>query len=315
VIQGRISLGAFVAFTAYLGLMVQPLLQFGFVINLFQNASASILRIQTLLAVDPDIRDPEEPAERAWTGGVSIRHLTFRYPSTTAVVLDDVTVDVPAGTTLGIVGRTGAGKTTLLNLLLRDFDPPRGTILIDGVDVRDMRLADLRELVAYVPQDGFLFSTTIGQNIALSQPEVVEAEVERAASQSRILDTIRRMPEGIHTEIGERGVMLSGGQRQRTAIARALIKSDAKILILDDSLSAVDTVTETEILRVLRQVRGQKTTLIAAHRLSALRDADYIIVLDHGAVIERGVHEDLIRQDGLYAQLYRLQSGGASANG
>jgi ATP-binding cassette subfamily B protein len=315
VIHGIISLGAFVAFTAYLAMMVQPLLQFGFVINLFQNASASVLRIQTLLAVDPDIQDPEEAAERTWHGAITIRDLTYRYPSTTATVLDQVTVEVPQGTTLGIVGRTGAGKTTLLNLLLRDYDPPRGTMLIDGVDIRDMRLAALRELIAYVPQDGFLFSTTIGENIAFSQPRVVPDAVEHAASQSRILDTIRRMPEGIDTQIGERGVMLSGGQRQRTAIARALIKSQAKILILDDSLSAVDTRTETEILQVLRQVRGQKTTIIAAHRLSALRDADYIIVLDHGAVVERGVHQDLIRQNGLYAKLYRLQSGGESANG
>jgi ATP-binding cassette subfamily B multidrug efflux pump len=315
VIHSQISLGSFVAFTAYLAMLVQPLLQFGNVINTFQNASASLVRIQVLLAVEPDITDPEEPVERAWQGSVSIRDLTFQYPSTTATVLDHVTIEVPHGSTLGIVGRTGAGKTTLLNLLLRDYDPPPGTVLIDGVDVRDMRLRDLRELIAYVPQDGFLFSTTIGNNIAFSQPRVVPEAVERAASQSRILDTIRAMPEGIHTQIGERGLMLSGGQRQRTAIARALIKSQAKILILDDSLSAVDTRTETEILRVLRKVRGQKTTLIVAHRLSALRDADWIIVLDHGAIVESGVHEDLIRQNGIYANLYCIQSGGEPALG
>ena len=310
VINHHISLGSFVAFTAYLSMLVQPLLQFGFVINMFQNASASLMRIQVLLAVQPDITDPERPVEKTWLGEISIRNLTFQYPGTSARVLDRVTITVPKGTTLGIVGRTGSGKTTLLNLLLRDYDPPAGTVLIDGTDVRDMRLSDLRELIAYVPQDGFLFSTTIGHNIAFSQPTVVPEAVERAASQSRILETIRSMPEGIHTEIGERGIMLSGGQRQRTAIARALIKSQAKILILDDSLSAVDTRTETDILRVLRQVRGEKTTIIVAHRLSALRDADRIIVLDKGAIVESGVHEDLLRMNGIYANLYRIQAGG-----
>ncbi len=315
VIHAVISLGAFVAFTVYLSMLVQPLMQFGIVINLFQNASASLMRIQVLLAVTPDITDPDCPVERDWVGEVSVQHLTFTYPGSQHAALKDVTVTVPKGTTLGIVGRTGAGKTTLLNLLLRDYDPPWGSMRIDGVDVRDMRLTDLRELVAYVPQDGFLFSTTIGQNIAFSQPNVVPTAVERAAMDSRIWDTIRDMPDGIETEIGERGVMLSGGQRQRTAIARALIKSKANILVLDDSLSAVDTRTESDILQVLRKVRGEKTVIIAAHRLSALRDADWIIVLDKGEVVEEGTHSALIRRQGLYANLYRIQSGGEPAFG
>lgn len=315
VIHNQISLGSFVAFTAYLSMLVQPLLQFGFVINMFQNASASLLRIEVLLAVEPDITDPEHPVEKAWEGEIQIRHLTFQYPGSNVKALDDVSITVPKGTTLGIVGRTGAGKTTLLNLILRDYDPPLNTILFDKTDIREMRLSDLRELIAYVPQDGFLFSTTIGHNIAFSQPIVEPQAVEQAASQSRILETIQSMPEGIDTQIGERGIMLSGGQRQRTAIARALIKSDAKVLILDDSLSAVDTNTETEILRVLRQVRGQKTTIIVAHRLSALRDADWIIVLDKGSVVESGVHQDLLRQNGIYANLFRIQTGGEPALG
>jgi ATP-binding cassette subfamily B multidrug efflux pump len=315
VIHHQISLGSFVAFTAYLAMLVQPLLQFGFVINMFQNASASLIRIEVLLAVEPEITDPEHPVEKAWQGAISIRNLSFHYPGTDPKVLDHVSISVPKGTTLGIVGRTGSGKTTLLNLILRDYDPPRNTVFFDDTDVRDMRLSDLRELIAYVPQDGFLFSTTIGQNIAFSQPQVEPEAVERAAAQSHILETIQGMPEGIHTEIGERGIMLSGGQRQRTAIARALIKSQAKVLILDDSLSAVDTRTETEILGVLREVRGQKTTIIVAHRLSALRDADWIIVLDHGAIVESGVHQDLLRQNGIYANLYRIQSGGEPAHG
>ena len=309
VIHHVITLGGFVAFSAYLAMMVQPLMQFGRVINTFQNASASLVRLQVLLLVEPSIVDPAEPVHRDWRGEVTITHLTYRYPGADAPALDDATVHIPRGSVLGIVGHTGAGKTTLLNLILRDYDPPRGTIALDGTDIRDVKLEDLRELIAYVPQDGFLFSTTIGENIAFSMPLVVPEAVERAASQSHILHAIREMPDGIHTEIGERGVTLSGGQRQRTAIARALIKSDAKLLILDDSLSAVDTRTETDILRVLRRGRGRKTTIIAAHRLSALRDADHIIVLDHGAVVERGTHEALVRAGGLYAELFRIQMG------
>lgn len=309
VIHHVISLGGFVAFSAYLAMMVQPLMQFGRVINTFQNASASLVRLQVLLRVEPSIVDPAVPVHRDWRGDLDIAHLTYRYPGSDALVLDDATVHIPHGSVLGIVGRTGAGKTTLLNLIVRDYDPPRGTMALDGVDIRDLRLEDLRDLVAYVPQDGFLFSTTIGENIAFSMPMVVPEAVERAAAQSHILDAIREMPDGIHTEIGERGLTLSGGQRQRTAIARALIKSDAKLLILDDSLSAVDTRTETDILRVLRRARGQKTTIIAAHRLSALRDADHIIVLDHGAVVERGTHAELMETGGLYAELFRIQMG------
>lgn len=309
VIHHVISLGGFVAFSAYLAMMVQPLMQFGRVINTFQNASASLTRLQVLLLVEPTIVDPAQPVHRDWRGEVTITHLTYRYPGTDALVLDDVTVHIPRGSVLGIVGRTGAGKTTLLNLILRDYDPPRGTIALDGTDIRDIKLEALRGLIAYVPQDGFLFSTTIGENIAFSMPVVVPDAVEQAASKSHILDAIREMPDGIHTEIGERGVTLSGGQRQRTAIARALIKSDAQLLILDDSLSAVDTRTETDILRVLHRSRGRQTTIIAAHRLSALRDADHIIVLDHGAVVERGTHEELVRAGGLYAELFRIQMG------
>lgn len=315
VVHGGISLGAFVAFTIYLSMLVRPLMQFGIVINLFQNASASIIRIETLLAVQPEIIDPEVPVQRdEWVGDVSVRNLTFTYPTAAHPTLTNVSFTVPHGKTLGVVGRTGAGKTTLLNLLLRDYDPPAGTMMFDGIDIRDIRLGDLRRLVAYVPQDGFLFSTTIGNNIAFSKSKVIPEEVEEAADQSRIWETIREMPEGIDTEIGERGIMLSGGQRQRTAIARALIKSDAKLLILDDSLSAVDTRTETEILHVLRKVRGQKTTIIAAHRLSALRDADWIIVLDKGVIVQAGVHHDLVRQKGLYAELYQIQTGGEPAH-
>ncbi len=315
VIHGRISLGSFVAFTVYLSMLVQPLMQFGIVINLFQNASASIVRLQVLLQEKPDIQEALNPINREqWSGRLTVSHLNFFYPNATRPALSDVSFNVREGTTLGIVGKTGSGKTTLLNLILRDYDPPPASILFDGVDIRDMRLSDLRQLVAYVPQDGFLFSTTIGHNIAFANPTVVLEAVKAAALQSKIWDTIESMPSGINTEIGERGIMLSGGQRQRTAIARALIKSNAKILMLDDSLSAVDARTESEILQVLRQVRGEKTTMIAAHRLSALRDADWIIVLDRGRIIQSGVHQDLIKTPGFYADLYRIQTGGEPAH-
>ncbi len=315
VIHGTISLGSFVAFTIYLSMLVQPLTQFGVVINTFQNASASVLRLQVLLAVEPDIRDPKCPVERdRWEADLEVRDLTFTFPGGAKPTLSHISFKIPQGKTLGIVGRTGSGKTALLNLILRDYDAPPGTIFFGGVDIRDMRLGDLRREIAYVPQDGFLFSTTIGENIAFSRAVVVPTEVERAAAQSHILETIRGFPSGINSEVGERGIMLSGGQRQRTAIARALIKSEARLLILDDSLSAVDAGTETEIIQVLRKIRGEKTTVIAAHRLSALRDADWIIVLDQGQIVERGVHGDLIRQNGLYAELFQIQAGGAVAD-
>ena len=251
------------------------------------------------------------PAGAAPPGAMlAVRGLHKHFGGVQAV--NNASFEVAEGYLFGLIGPNGAGKSTALKMVGGAFRPDAGTVLFDGVDIREMRLSDLRHLIAYVPQDGFLFSTSVGNNIAFSQPEVVPDAIEAAATQSRIWDTIQAMPEGIDTLIGERGIMLSGGQRQRTAIARALIKSEAKMLILDDSLSAVDTGTESEILHMLRRVRGKKTTIIAAHRLSAVRDADQIIVLDKGVIVQRGSHRDLIRQPGLYRDLYRIQTGGAS---
>lgn len=312
----RISLGAFVAFTVYLSMLVRPLMQFGNVINIFQNSSASLIRIQTLLDAEPTITDPEDPTPLPKQADIRICHLTFQYPDGDRPMLQDVNLTIPQGSTLGIVGRTGAGKTTLCSLLLREIDPPPGTIFFDDVDIRDIHRHDLRAEVTYVPQDGFLFSTSIGNNIAFSVEDVGETALIDAADKAQILETVESLPSSFDTVVGERGINLSGGQRQRVAMARALIKTSAQIVIFDDSLSAVDSRTETEILRSLKDLKRRgRTTIIVSHRLSSLRDADYVLVLNEGRVEEYGKPEDLIRQHGLYARLYAIQSEGGAASG
>ncbi|MCL6444723.1 MAG: ATP-binding cassette domain-containing protein, partial [Alicyclobacillus sp.] len=241
---------------------------------------------------------------------VEVKLPAFRYPDGEKPALQDVSFKVREGETLGIVGRTGSGKTTLVNLLPRIFDPPEGTVFVGGYDVRSVRLQTLREAIAYVPQDGFLFSTTVGENIGFGVADATPAQIEQAARDACVYDDVAAFPQGFDTVIGERGVTLSGGQKQRTAIARAFLK-DAPILILDDSLSAVDMNTEKAIIRRLQEVRRNKTTLIIAHRLSAVRHADQIIVLDEGRLVERGTHEQLLALGGIYAQMYALQEAGA----
>ncbi|MCY0901431.1 MAG: ABC transporter ATP-binding protein [Firmicutes bacterium] len=303
-----IGLGSFVAFTLYLAMIITPLQQIGFVINNFQRASASLTRLTVLLCEEPDIRDEvgARPLTSPVRGELSVRLPAFRYPDGQHDALFDVQFDAPAGATIGIVGRTGSGKTTLVNLLPRLFDPPPGTIFIDGLDVRMATLNSLRDAIAYVPQDGFLFSATIADNIAFARTDVAREEVEQAARDACLYDDILRFSKGFDTQIGERGVTLSGGQKQRAAIARALVKH-APILILDDSLSAVDMGTEKYIIAKLRDLRAGKTTLIVAHRLSAVRHADLILVLDHGRLAERGTHDELLARGGLYATTYELQ--------
>ncbi|GLG01446.1 multidrug ABC transporter ATP-binding protein [Alicyclobacillus hesperidum subsp. aegles] len=305
-----IQLGAFVAFTLYLGQLVVPLQQIGQVINNFQRASASLTRLQVLLDERPAIADSEHPVELpSIRGDIRIDLAQFSYPDGAEPVLRDIHVHLKPGQTLGIVGRTGSGKTTLVNLLPRMFDPPAHSVFLDGCDIRELRLQQLREAIAYVPQDGFLFSTTIRDNISFGRSDATESEIERAARAACIYDDIVRFPDGFDTIIGERGVTLSGGQRQRTAIARAWLK-DAPILILDDSLSAVDMETEKRILRALQEVRQNRTTLIIAHRLSAVRTADWIIVLEEGRIAEQGTHEELLQRGGIYAQTYAFQAEG-----
>lgn len=308
----QISLGSFVAFTVYLSMLVRPLMQFGNVINIFQNSSASLKRIETLLSAKPTITDPQTPTAMPPALPIVIRDLTFAYSGTDHPALEHLSLSIPPGTTLGVVGHTGSGKTTLCSLLLREIDPAPATIFIGGVDIRDVNRSELRETIAYVPQDGFLFSFPVGHNIAFPLPEVNDVLVANAATKARIMGTIQNMPKGFATIVGERGINLSGGQRQRVAIARALVKTHAKLLILDDSLSAVDSRTESSILDALSEMRinGGTTTIIVSHRLSSLRDADHVLVLDQGHVAEYGTPSELLRLNGIYAELHAIQSEG-----
>ncbi|MGC8894672.1 MAG: ABC transporter ATP-binding protein [candidate division WOR-3 bacterium] len=305
-ITGAISLGDVVAFMNYLWILVWPMVAIGWVTNLLQRGSASMTRIQELLDTKPEITEPARPHRDKITGRVEFRGLIFSYGKETDPVLKDITITLDAGMTLGIVGRTGSGKTTLVSLLPRIFDPPPGTVLVDGVDVRDWSLETLRGAIGFVPQEAFLFSATIRENIAFFNPDAPEEDVIAAAKAAGIWHEIEDMPDGLETIVGERGVTLSGGQRQRVALARALIK-DPQILILDDTLSAVDFETEERILNNLRRFLPGRTGLIISHRLSAVAEADLIIVLDYGRIAEKGTHEELLKLGGIYGKTWELQ--------
>lgn len=309
-IHHHITLGNFVALTLYVRMMVNPLQQIGNVINTMQRSRASLERINDLLAMKRDIQE----IERAIEGDLSraalrIRHLSFAYPDADREALRDIDLTVESGKTLGILGKTGSGKTTLMKLLLRTYDPPEGTIMIGDADIRHLTLESLRDQIAYVPQEGFLFSTTIRDNIAFYRRDTELSNVEEAAKQAQIYGNITAFPDRFETKLGERGVTLSGGQRQRTSLARGLIKR-APIMILDDSVSAVDSVTEKRIIDTLRAERKNKTTIIIAHRISALKHADEIVVLDEGRIVQRGTHRELLQQRGLYAEMHAIQEEG-----
>jgi ATP-binding cassette subfamily B multidrug efflux pump len=313
VIAGRITVGELVAFNAYLVMLAWPMIAFGWVTNMLQRGSASWKRMLELLDVPPAIADPPAPVPLdvlQIAGRLELRHLTFAFGD--QIVLRDVDLLVEPGQTVAIVGATGSGKTTLLSVLPRLIDPPPGTVFLDGVDVRDLRLSTLRAAIGMAPQEPFLFSDTLEANIAFA-PEIaalpVEARrraVEQAAGLARLDKDLRDFPNGYETLVGERGITLSGGQKQRTSLARALI-TEPRVLILDDALSAVDTYTEDEILHRLREVRRGRTCLIVSHRVSTVRDADLIVVLDAGRIAERGTHDALVKQGGLYAELHRRQ--------
>jgi ATP-binding cassette subfamily B protein len=310
VVDGSMTVGELVAFNTYLMMLGWPMIAFGWVTNLLQRGMASWKRMLEVIDARPDVADPAVPGAITSVdqvrGNIEFRHLTFAHGG--EVVLSDITARIPAGTTAAIVGATGSGKSTLLGLLPRLNDPPPGTVFIDGVDVREIPLDVLRGAIGFVPQEPFLFSATIADNVGLGArgTQDTRVAVEAAARVARLDKDIDDFPKGYDTMVGERGITLSGGQKQRTAIARALV-IDPRILILDDALSAVDTYTEDEILHRLSAVMRSRTSIIVSHRVSTVRDADQILVLDRGRITERGTHDELLRRDGLYADLYRKQ--------
>ena len=308
VIRGRLTLGEFVAFNSYLAMLSWPMIAFGWVTNMLQRGMASWNRMLEVLGAIPQITDPTAPVSPpAVTGAIEIRNLTFSYDG--RPVLHDVSLRVDAGQTAAIVGPTGSGKSTLLALLPRLFDPPPGTVFVDGADVRQIPLSTLRGAIAMVQQEPFLFSDTLGENIAFGLPPDARDRLPRvreAAETARLDKDVADFPGGYDTVIGERGITLSGGQRQRTALARA-VATDPRILLLDDALSAVDTYTEEEILTNLRAVMAERTAIVVSHRVSTVRHADLILVLEGGRIVERGRHEALLAAGGFYADLYRKQ--------
>ena len=306
VIDGRLSIGDFVAFNVYVAMLSWPMIAFGWVTNMLQRGLAAWQRMLDILQVEPSIRDRDDPVtpERI-RGAVEFRDLTFAYNG--RAVLSGVSARVEPGQVLALVGPTGSGKSTLVDLLPRLFDPPPGTVFVDGVDVRDLPLGTLRGAIGYVPQEPLLFSETVAGNISFGARRAAGGNgVADAVALARLDADVAGFPRGLDTEVGERGITLSGGQKQRAALARAIL-TDPRILILDDALSAVDTHTEEAILGRLREVMRQRTTILVAHRISTVRDADLILVLDDGRVVERGAHAELVAMDGLYAGLHRKQ--------
>ena len=301
-------MGDFIAFGFYLTMLNWPMIALGWVTNLYQRGAASMARINRILRTEPAVRPPERAVRLPRVRGeVEFRDVRFRYPETRREVLQGVSFRIEAGRTVAVVGPTGSGKSTLVALLSRLFDPTSGEVLLDGVPLPRLDLAQLRGAMGVVPQDAFLFSETIRYNIGLGVgPEGAEARIREAAGVAQLEEALQTFPGGLDTRLGERGINLSGGQRQRTALARALAR-DPRILVLDDALSAVDTATERKILEGLRRVLPDRTAFIISHRVTAVMGADEILVLDDGRVIERGRHDELIAAGGLYASLLRRQ--------
>jgi ATP-binding cassette subfamily B multidrug efflux pump len=309
VMRGDLLVADIVAFIAYLNILAWPTAAFGWMLSLVERGRAAMKRIDEILEAPPEITGPPAPPRfQGLKSGVEFRNVSFAYGHSNNghAALDDVSFTLPVGKTVGLVGRIGSGKSTLAQLLPRLFDVSSGAILLDGQDIRQLSLHDLRRMVGCVPQDPFLFSTSLRRNMTFGRDEVSDAEVERAVGIAKLDRDVEIFPQGIETIVGERGVTLSGGQKQRATLARALVM-DPPVLILDDCLSSVDAQTEAEILHGLKAILREKTCLIISHRISAVKEADEILVLDTGRVIERGSHEQLIRREGVYADLYRQQ--------
>ncbi len=307
IIARVITLGQFVAFNLYLGMLVWPSIALGWVLGLFYQGVASMKRLNLIFTAQPDIFDgPNIKPVTSLKGQISFRNLSFQYPNSDSIVLKDIHFSIPAGTVLALIGRTGAGKSTLIKLIARMYNPPQNTLFMDHIPIEQIPLKTLRAQIGYVPQETFLFSDTIRQNIAFTNPQASQNEIEWAAEMAQLHQTILEFPDGYDTMLGERGINLSGGQKQRLSLARALLKKP-KILLLDDALSAVDNVTEEKILKNLRQIMKNKTCFWVSHRISSIRHADQILVLENGKIVEQGSHDFLLSLKGFYAQLYEKQ--------
>lgn len=306
-IRGEITVGQFTVFNMYLFRLIWPLIALGYVVNLYQRGTASLKRMNAIFAVEPSIADAGDiETQSPIAGEVEFRDLTFRYQANDEPVLRGISLTIPAGQTIAFVGRTGSGKSTLVNLISRVIEAPPDTVLVDGISVRDYPLFQLRSSIGYVPQETFLFSDSLSENIAFGVETAEQSQIKWAADVAGLTEDIEGFPDGFETLVGERGLTLSGGQKQRTAIARAILR-EPRILILDDALSSVDTYTEEKILGKLRGVMRGRTSLIVSHRISTVRDADLICVLDEGRIIERGTHHELLARGGEYSALYERQ--------